>query len=116
MAPFLHGHIGASHIEGFHIDGVSIGHVDHPGPVSMSTMTDVDDESPALGVAASVPKSGDEGWSLIDAGWLFALLLVLAHAPAPQPCLRAARTHLPRSTYRAGWPPPAFAPPSSSRH
>ena len=110
LGPFLHSHFGASHEQGFHVDGV---HAVHAAPALSAELHSVqapDDESPALGVAASLAQSEDEGLPLLA----FALLLVPL---LPRPVAMA--RHWPRAPlssplrpcYRAGWPPPSLAPP-----
>ena len=107
LGPFLHGHFGASHDTGFHLDGV---HAVHASAPTIMAMQSPDDESPALGVAASMPHSEDDG--LPD----FALALLMAVLPLP--LLRVAlprpdRARPPAGTrYRPGLPPPCLAPPA----
>lgn len=106
LAPFLHGHFGASHESGFHIDGLHAVQHAHDSQPSLQAN---DDESPALGVApVRLPsEDGDTLW------WPIALLLVLPLLPllpqgqgrAPQPCTPR------RTCYRVGLPPPSLAPP-----
>ncbi len=108
LGPFLHGHFGASHDTGFHLDGV---HAVHASAPSVTALQSPDDESPALGVAVSMPHSEDEG--LPD----FALALLVAMLPL----LPLRRMALPRprrtrpltgALYSAGLPPPCLAPPA----
>lgn len=108
LAPFLHGHFGASHESGFHIDGLHA--VQHPGHDTQTSLQAGDDESPALGVAPVRPPSEDSGplW------WPIALLLVLPLLPL----LPQGKAHPPRqrtgarTRWRVGLPPPALAPPA----
>ena len=59
LGPFLHSHFGASHDTGFHLDGV---HAVHAQPDTAAHATQAqDEESPALGVATSLPHPEDEG-------------------------------------------------------
>lgn len=110
LAPFLHGHLGASHVSGFHLDGVhAVTHSNETG--SALGMRAVDDESPALGVATSLPKPDDDSKLLLQAAWLLAAVLGLL----PRLVLLRIRpsTAEPRAVhaYHDGWPPPALAPP-----
>lgn len=113
LAPFLHGHLGASHVRGFHVDGMDVAHsasMQAP-PASASVHAWEDEESPALGVSLSLPHTGDDGpWVMGLLGWvLWACLARPAHQrrlrqrplfAGPAPC-----------AYESGWPPPALAPP-----
>lgn len=110
LGPFLHGHLGASHVSGFHLDGIhAVVHASDAG--SVLSMRSVDDESPALGVATSLPKPDDDGKLLLQAAWLLAavlgLLPRLIHLRV-QPSAAEPRTV---HAYHDGWPPPALAPP-----
>ena len=110
LAPFLHGHIGASNVSGFHLDGLAVAHA--PAPADGHSLDAADDESPALGVAISLPKSADDGWGWI--GWVGLLILAVPAGPAAvrwRP--RAVRAQPARLHHRAGWPPPTLAPPVS---
>ena len=110
LGPFLHSHFGASHDTGFHLDGVHAVHKDHPSSLTPSQASS--EESPALGVDASLRQSEDKGWT--DLALLLAVLpllplLQLQRLPLP----RAARIHhSPSTRYRAGLPPPCLAPPA----
>jgi len=113
LGPFLHGHLGASHVSGFHVDGMhALAHADETGAVhSMSAM---DDESPALGVATSLPKPDEDGSLLLQAALLLAAVLCLLPRLVLlriRPSAAEPRTVRP---YRDGWPPPALAPPHLS--
>lgn len=109
LGPFLHGHFGVSHDTGFHLDGVHAVHAH--AATSMSTMQTSDEESPALGVATSLPHPEDDGLVLLALALLTAvlsLLMPLQRASVPRPD----RTRAPaRPLYRAGLPPPCLAPP-----
>ena len=110
LGPFLHSHYGASHEQGFHVDGV---HAVHAAPAlspELHSLQAPDDESPALGVAASLAQSEDEGLPLFALAWLLVPLLarlstIARHWP------RAPLSSPLRPCYRAGWPPPSLAPP-----
>ncbi|MEQ1660722.1 MAG: hypothetical protein ABL896_18300, partial [Hylemonella sp.] len=109
LAPFLHGHLGATHVSGFHLDGVTaVAHTGEAG--SAVSMRAVEDESPALGVATSLPKPDDDG-KLLQAALLLAAVLGLL----PRLILLRLRPSAaePRTVhaYHDGWPPPALAPP-----
>ena len=110
LGPFQHGHLGASHISGFHVDGLHA--VSHPAETDFShSLSAANDESPALGVATSLPKSDDDGGLLLHAALLSAVLLCLLS----RLCLLRIRPSAagPQTVhaYRDGWPPPALAPP-----
>lgn len=108
LGPFLHGHVGNSHESGFHLDGVHALHA-HDVP-SVKQQWAGDEESPALGVAESLPQSADQGLHGLLLGFVLAVLPMLLLSPAL--CLPAARHHtLLRPLYRAGLPPPSLAPP-----
>jgi hypothetical protein len=109
LGPFLHGHFGASHDTGFHLDGVHAVHA--VSPASITAFQTSDEESPALGVATSLPHSEDEDLP----HFAFAVLIVAL------PLLSQLRIALPRpalarplagTLYRAGLPPPCLAPPA----
>lgn len=117
LAPFLHGHLGASHVSGFHVDGLDLSHSAQtaetwaPSPVHVSAHAATEEESPALGVSVSLPQTGDDmplvtgmvGFLL----WVWLSRKVLAQGVRRTPPLAQAA---PR-TYPPGWPPPALAPP-----
>ena len=110
LGPFLHSHFGASHDTGFHLDGV---HAVHAADSTGMNLTQAgDEESPALGVSASLPHPEDDGQS----GLLLALLLVvlplLPVLGQGLPCWRHPRKHQP-TLYGAGLPPPSLAPPAA---
>ena len=110
LGPFLHSHFGASHEQGFHVDGV---HAVHAAPALSPELHSVqapDDESPALGVATSLAQSEEDGLPLFALAWLLAPLLPrLAQLSRHWPRLPLGSPVRPR--YRAGWPPPCLAPP-----
>ena len=117
LSPFLHGHLGASHVSGFHVDGLDVSHsaqaAETPALVSVhaSAHAASEEESPALGVSVSLPQAGDDvhlatgiiGFLL----WVWLAKKVLAHRVRRTPPLAQVA---PR-TYQSGWPPPALAPP-----
>ena len=113
LAPFLHGHLGASHVSGFHVDGMEVSHSD-PAALSPATLAAhfaTEEESPALGVSVSMPQPADDADQLIGiAGFLlWAWFVWVAQVQ------RVQRAPLPRLSvpciYQSGWPPPALAPP-----
>lgn len=111
LGPFLHGHLGTSHVQGFHIDGLA----QALHPVSGNAFQQAganQDESPALGVPSSLPKGDDEGSRPLPAA---AALLVLLTLLLPRQQTRQARPSftlpIPLRRHAAGWPPPALAPP-----
>lgn len=109
LGPFLHSHFGASHEQGFHVDGVHAVHAAHTPSPELHSMQAPDDESPALGVATSLTQSEDEGWPLLVLVLVLPLLPRLPVQTALWP--RAPRAGRLRPCRRAGWPPPSLAPP-----
>ena len=113
LGPFLHGHFGASHDTGFHLDGV---HAVHAAQVTvapgLSALQSPDEESPALGVASSLPHSDDK--ALPDLAWAL-LLMVLPLLPLLHRALPRTGWAKPSAgpLYRAGLPPPCLAPPAA---
>ena len=110
LGPFLHSHFGASHDTGFHLDGVHAVHASVPA--DMRAMQASDDESPALGVAASLPHPEDEGWGLLGLAMLVAVLALPVQRRWPLPRARRILRPLDR-LYRPGLPPPGLAPPAA---
>jgi len=123
LAPFLHGHIGASHQQGFHMDGLDVlEHVRASTPMESqaapSWQADTA-ESMALGVASSLPKS-DELPQAVTLGTALGLDAFLLALSAWAACLwarmrRRVDTPAYKSaaslTFAPGFPPPALAPP-----
>ena len=110
LGPFLHIHVGVSHESGFHLDGMHAVH--DTVPAGTSAMQASDDESPALGVAASLPHPEDEALGLLGMALLVTMLPLLPRRRLPLPC--AQRNPAPTcSRYRAGLPPPCLAPPAA---
>jgi uncharacterized transporter YbjL len=117
LAPFLHGHLGASHVSGFHVDGLDLSHSAQgaealtEAPALVSAHAASEEESPALGVSVSLPQTGDDvqlataivGFLL----WVWLAEKVLAHRVRRMPSWPASAP----SIYPPGWPPPALAPP-----
>lgn len=113
LGPFLHGHLGASHVSGFHVDGMhAVAHLDEAG--TAHSLRAVDDESPALGVATSLPKPDDDGSLLLQAALLLAWALCLLPRLSSLRIRPAATDPQAARAYRDGWPPPALAPPHLS--
>jgi len=110
LAPFLHGHFGASHDTGFHLDGVHAVHAAHA--TGITAVQSPDDESPALGVAASLPHSEDKPLPDFALALLMAVLPLLPLLQWALPRPGRART-LAGPLYRAGLPPPCLAPPAA---
>lgn len=110
LGPFLHGHFGASHDTGFHLDGVHAVHA--PQATSLPALQSPDEESPALGVATSLPHSEDK--SLPDLAFVLLIaalpLLALMQRLLPRPGWAGPLTG---PLYRAGLPPPCLAPPAA---
>lgn len=112
LGPFLHGHLGASHVSGFHVDGMhAVAHAGDTGAVL--SMSALDDESPALGVATSLPKPDDDS-KLLQAALLLACALCLLPRLSTLRIRPAATDPQAARTYRDGWPPPALPPPHLS--
>jgi len=108
LGPFLHSHFGASHNTGFHLDGVHAVHAVHP---TVSSAQSPDDESPALGVATSMPHSEDDGLPILALALLMAVLPLVSTRPLALP--KPHRVPIRASAiYRAGLPPPPLAPPA----
>lgn len=111
LAPFLHGHVGASHITGFHLDGLDLHHATQDSTGAGHVMEEPDDESLAVSVATSLPRVDADNWTPMDLVWLCILILTLPvltrRVWRPRAAARV-RAHRP---YLAGWPPPALAPP-----
>jgi hypothetical protein len=117
LSPFLHGHLGASHVSGFHVDGLDLSHSAQAAETPALSLAHVlvhaasEEESPALGVSVSLPQAGDDvhlatgivGFLL----WAWLAKKVLAQRERRMAPLAQAA---PR-TYPPGWPPPALAPP-----
>jgi len=110
LGPFLHSHFGASHETGFHLDGVHAVHGNMPDTVT--ALQSSDEDSLALGVAASLPQPEDEGWLALGFALLMAVLPLL---PLQRQALPRARRalHQRATRYRAGLPPPGLAPPAA---
>jgi len=125
LSPFLHGHLGASHVSGFHVDGLDLSHsaqvAETPAlspahelaqvSANVSAHAASEEESPALGVSVSLPQAGDDV-HLVTGIVDFLLWAWLAKKVLAQRVRRAAplAQAAPR-TYPPGWPPPALAPP-----
>ena len=109
LGPFLHSHFGTSHDTGFHLDGVRT--------LPIRALTDVtvmqasEEESPALGVAASLPQPGDEERDLIGLTLLMAILPLLTQRRLLL-SLMPGRSTPSCGLYLAGMPPPSLAPPT----
>ena len=115
MGPFLHSHIGASVVSGFHMDGVrSLPLTDTADASALPSLQVSDDESPALGVATSLPKSDPSSLCVGDITALLAAALLACLVCLPRQSPAARPWALPVRTYQAGWPPPALAPPALS--
>jgi len=113
IGPFLHSHVGASVVSGFHMDGVrSLTQAHTPDASTALTSFRVnDDESPALGVATSLPKSDQDSLCVGDITSLLAAVLLTCLVCPPLRTRLVWPWVLPSHTYQAGWPPPALAPP-----
>jgi len=113
IGPFLHSHVGASVVSGFHMDGVrSLPLIDAAdAPIALHSLHVNDDESPALGVAASLPNSDQDSLCVSDLSALLAVVLLASLVCPPRRTRLVWPVVLPSHTYQAGWPPPALAPP-----
>lgn len=116
LGPFLHAHYGASWTTGFHIYGVpSSLSAALPQWVSDGPVLSVpsEEESPAVGVETSLPRAEADSFSP-DAPVLLLLtgmlLLALQRLPLAGAWMPGAPPGL-HTTFQAGWPPPAHAPP-----
>jgi len=74
-----------------------------------------DNESPALGVGTSLPKSDQDSLCVGDLTAVLAAVLLASLVCPPQRTRRAWPSAAPARTYQAGWPPPALAPPYLNR-
>jgi hypothetical protein len=117
LAPFLHGHLGASHVRGFHVDGMDLSHNAETAEIMALSAVHVaahaatEEESPALGVSVSLPQTGDDV-NLVSGMvglllWVWLSPKVLSQGVRRTPPLAQPAP----STYQSGWPPPALAPP-----
>lgn len=119
IGPFLHSHVGASVVSGFHMDGVrsltsvSAGSTD--ASAALPSFSVNDNESPALGVGTSLPKSDQDSLCVGDLTAVLAAVLLASLVCPPQRTRRAWPSAAPARTYQAGWPPPALAPPYLNR-
>ncbi|MBU3650977.1 MAG: hypothetical protein FGM28_11840 [Limnohabitans sp.] len=124
LAPFLHGHVGPSHLQGFHMDGLDVFQhltalAKNPAPTSAPALQAEHEESMALGVASSLPKSEslpEATGVAMPLGFYTFLLALSALAAARTVVSRRSWAHplaqrLPRRTFSPGYPPPALAPP-----
>ncbi len=108
LGPFLHSHFGTSHDTGFHLDGVHAVHA--PAAAGMNALQASNEESPALGVAASLPQPEDEGLVLFGLALLVTALPLLPRRHLPLPRVRN-RGVVVALRDRPGLPPPGLAPP-----
>jgi hypothetical protein len=113
LAPFLHGHLGASHVSGFHMDGLDVAHAtaaqDTFGSVSAHAWGE--EESPAMGVSVSLPQPGGDAPLVAGLAVLLFWALLARHAQSTGLRLRPVAPGSAPSAYEPGWPPPALAPP-----
>ena len=112
LGPFLHAHWGQANRGGFHMDGAVVHH--HAVGADASVMgADDEHESPAVGVASSLPRGAEKTPSLGDVQlWVCSVLLALLVAPAPPRERAPIPPRQPLRRTRANWPPLALAPPS----
>ena len=112
LGPFLHAHLGQARLSGFHLDGVQLHdhsvHADHP-----VLSAEDESETPAVGVAGSLPRVSEKTVSATDlVCWLTALVWMVLPWPWARPAAPSVRASQARRTYRRGAPPPALAPPA----
>jgi hypothetical protein len=113
LGPFLHAHWGQANRGGFHMDGAVVHH--HAASADAPVMgADDEHESPAVGVAGSLPRGAEKTPSLGDVQlWVCSVLLAVLVAPAPPRERAPIRQRQPVRRTRANWPPLALAPPSA---
>ena len=111
LGPFLHAHWGQANRAGFHMDGVSLHH-HASGPDASVLSADDEHESPAVGVAGSLPRGAEKTPSAGDIDlWVCGLLLAVL-IPFTSPHRRThPRVHRLARKRRSNWPPLALAPP-----
>ena len=118
LGPFLHAHYGATGATGFHVNGLQAVVVTQASGRSTQTPTlslPTEQESPAMGVVTSLPRSEAEPITPDNAmaiGPSFLALSILHRVPSTW--FGALGEH-PTSgrIFRVGLPPPAHAPPIS---
>jgi len=120
LGPFLHAHYGPTEATGFHINGLETATVaTHMTAVTddMPTMSaPISPESPAVGVVTSLPRF--EGSDELITDTLEILLLsffvlgVFNRLPQIWPWVSKANPFV-ACSFKAGFPPPALAPPFS---
>lgn len=108
IAPYLHGHMGASSESGLHINGLHALHLPDASSPQATALASTDEESLAVSVSASLPH-GDAD----PAAWLACVFtLVMRLQPRAGPILPRPGLHGHSHTlYALGWPPPCLAPP-----
>ena len=120
LGPFLHAHYGHSQATGFHINGLEIAgfaaHMTAATDEAPAVSAPLEAESPAVGVVTSLPRF-EEG-ELFSTNMLEVLLLsffilgVFNRLPQIWPCVSKANPFV-ACSFKAGFPPPALAPPFS---
>jgi hypothetical protein len=113
LGPFLHAHLGMSRVSGFHVAGYQTSGIAALAVDADHQLSESNDESPAVGVSASLPRFQDappcpDGITLqqlIAVLLLAAVVFTVVTGPSRQ------RPH--RFRDRPGLPPPALAPPFS---
>ncbi len=117
LAPFLHGHLGASHVSGFHVDGLDLSHsvqgTEAPAkaPLLVSAHAASEEESPALGVSVSLPQAGDDVHLAVGIVGFLLWAWLAKKVLACRVCRTPTWPEPAPSTYPPGWPPLALAPP-----
>ena len=114
LGPFLHAHYGASWTTGFHVNGLQAVVITPTASIDTPTLSlPTEQESPAVGVVASLPRSEADSLASEMPPVVILSLIVLSLLPA----LRSAWPWNPaapaviRRFFQAGCPPPAHAPP-----
>jgi hypothetical protein len=117
LGPFLHAHSGASHLSGFHLDGLTHAglYASHDLDLSIHYTQDGDDESSAASITTSLTRQANDDDSqaldldtLLSVLWLSSVSLVLFVLLSRQCRWFAPDVSL---RYLCGFPPPAHAPP-----
>lgn len=112
LGPFLHAHWGQASRGGFHMDGAVVHQHAVNADVSVLSADD-EHESPAVGVASSLPRGAEKTPSATDVSlWVCGLLLAVLLPRMPlRLTARVPAPPLARRT-RHNWPPLALAPPT----
>jgi len=116
LGPFLHAHYGATRATGFHVNGmqaIAQTQIQDLGSDSPMLSPPTEQESPAVGVVASLPRfEADSVTPDVTPVLLLSFLIqcALQRLPSTWPWTPAAAPSRVRN-FQAGFPPPAHAPP-----